>query len=325
MKFRTEIEVTKGSVFIEHEQKLLTIGSCFAENIARKLAAVRFRVLENPFGVLYNPASVLAALKLIAGERAIEEDDLVFHDGLWHSLLHHSTFSDAHKEILLDRIVRVNEQTTDFLQEARHVILTLGTAFVYRYRQSGKIAANCHKIPAGQFERFRLSAEEVSEYISESIQLLKNLNPALHIIMTVSPIRHVKDGLVQNQLSKATLITGIHKALKGALQTDYFPAYEILLDDLRDYRFYEENLTHPNTMAQNYIWEKFAETFFSKTCRQAVAEMEKLRKALGHRSLHPQSPAYRQFVQRQLVQIARLEKKYPYLNLSEEKQYFDRS
>jgi len=322
MKFRTEIEPLKGRVPIEHRQALLTMGSCFAQNMAQKLSAVRFRVRENPFGVLYNPASVLAALQLINGERLIAEEDLVFHNGLWHSLLHHSIFSDVHKNVLLARIEEVNAQTREYLKEANHVILTLGTAFVYRFRASGKIAANCHKIPAEQFERFRLTADEVRAAVSKSIELLRKSNPALHIIITVSPIRHIKEGLVQNQLSKATLITGIHEAVQDAGPTDYFPAYEIMMDDLRGYRFYEENLTHPNAMAQNYIWQKFTETFFSTGCRHTVTEMENLQKALNHRPLHARSQAHLEFVRRELQRIKHLARKYPYLDFSAEEAFF---
>ncbi|HHJ52570.1 MAG TPA: GSCFA domain protein [Caldithrix abyssi] len=322
MKFRTEITIPKPAHRIEHPDKLFLIGSCFAEHMANKLQIAGFSVLNNPFGELYNPVSIRDALERMAGFSALGEEDFVFRDGLWHSFYHHSSFSAPDKQQLQETIRQAAESGAQFLRQARYAFVTLGTAYVYRYRATGKIVANCHKLPADRFDRFRLSLQEAEAALRDAVSFLRRLQPDMRIIFTVSPIRHLKDGLVENQRSKAVLLLAVERVVRELPDCAYFPGYEILMDDLRDYRFYADNLTHPAPAAVEYIWEKFSETYFTAACRAAVLEVEKLNRSVAHRPLHPCSEAFQRFAKQQLNLIARLKEKFSYLDLSRQEQHF---
>lgn len=331
IKFRSEISIPPFSRPIEHSQSILTIGSCFADNMAAMLKQYRFNVLVNPFSVLYNPASIYEALRLLAESRLFTADDLIFHEGEWHSFYHHSEFSHSDQQVCLQRI---NEQLSagrQFLKEAGHLIITYGSAFVFEWIETGKIVSNCHKIPAGQFSQRLLSLEEIIRYLREAITLAKQVNPDLNIILSVSPIRYLKNSFAENQLSKSLLIVATHRVMEmlnekqagGQVEScSYFPAYEIMLDDLRDYRFYEANLTHPNQQAIDYIWEKFSRACLSVECQKILPEMEKLNRARQHRPRNPHSQMHQQFIRQQLSVLDQLKSKYPYLNLKNDYEYF---
>ena len=316
MKFRTEIQINRAEQAIRHSDPILTMGSCFADNIAQKLQERYFRVMQNPFGTLYNPLSVAEALSIILTNRKFRSEDLFFHQNEWHSFWHHSVFSGTDRAAVL---LKINEQINEahrFLQEAQWLFLTFGTAYVYYHLPEKRPVANCHKLPENEFERRLIRVDEVVESIQALFQNLRVLNSKIKIVLTVSPIRHIRDGLVQNQRSKATLILAVQELCRQDASLMYFPSYEILMDDLRDYRFYEANLTHPNDQAVQYIWEKFSAMFFDRETEKASEAFAALTSALKHKPLHPESPNYRKFLRKVLKRIEGLEKQYPYVDLN---------
>ena len=313
MKFRTEIQVKPATQHILHTDPVLTMGSCFAENISLLLKKSFFQILENPFGVLYNPLSIAQALRQIIENETFTTDDLIFHQGEWHSFWHHSTFSHHNQQQCLKNINEQISRAHQFLQRTRWLIVTFGTAYVYFLKRSNMVVANCHKLPEKEFTRRLISIEEIVSAWQNLLIRLQSFNPEIKIIFSVSPIRHLRDGLVQNQQSKATLILAVHKIIGQDQNLFYFPAYEILLDDLRDYRFYEANLTHPNQQAIDYIWEKFQSMFFNSNTKKTVRELLNFQKRLEHKVQNPDSPTARAFKEQTANQWRQLLKKYPYL------------
>lgn len=323
MKFRTEITIPpKPDFFLEHHFPVLTLGSCFAEHIAALLKRHFFDVLDNPFGVLYNPWSVTSGLELIRNEKEYPEEQLISHDGEWHSFHHHSTFSHHDKAICLANINEQLRRSREFLKTCQITIITYGTAYVFRHRETQRVVANCHKIPAGQFQRSRLTIPQIESHMESTIRLLLDFNPDMKIIFSVSPVRHLKDGLAGNQLSKSSLICALHEVIENRKDCAYFPAYEILMDDLRDYRFYAADLIHPNEVAIQYIWDTFGATYFSQACRSAVADFRRLDKALNHTIGNRPAPGQRKFINQQLELIGSLASKYPHADLREAEKYF---
>lgn len=322
MRFRTEINLDKNSIKIVHSEKVCTIGSCFAENIAGYFSQYRFNILENPFGVLYNPVSIFNSLKLLRDKKKFTKDDLFNYQSEWHSFYHHSDFSHHEPDVCLKNINEGIISAREFLAQTDLLIITYGTSFVYKHAEKNIVVSNCHKIPAAQFDRIRLTLAETKNIISETIQLLKRINTDLKIIFTVSPVRHWKDGAEENQLSKSTLLLGVNEAVSQTDDAIYFPSYEIMMDDLRDYRFYEADLVHPNKLATDYIWEKFSSALLSEKCKNAMKEVAQIDSARKHRPRNIYSDSHQKFVQDQIELINNLEKKYPYLNLSQDKEFF---
>ncbi|MBD3226476.1 MAG: GSCFA domain protein [Caldithrix sp.] len=322
MQFRTPIHVDSCPFRINHRQPILTIGSCFSEHIAHLLQTHRFRVRANPFGVLYNPLSIHSAVDIMLQQKLFSEDDLVFNQDEWHSFYHHSSFSHHEPRQAVDTINQNIAESHAFLQSTDLVICTLGTAFVYFLKTSGQTVANCHKLPPDRFDRRMLSVEDISQALTNIIQNLRRIRPELKFIFTVSPIRHLKDGLVHNQQSKATLILGVHEAIKNRNLCYYFPSYEIMMDDLRDYRFYEDNLTHPNNMAVEYIWKKFAQNSIDNETQQTIKDLKRLHQAKLHRPRNIKSPAHQQFLKKQIHYLDYLRDKYRYLDFQNDYQYF---
>lgn len=322
MNFRTQIQIDQSQKPIEHTDKISTIGSCFAENIARYLIQLRFYVLDNPFGVLYNPASIYNSLNLILSKKSFTENDLINYDDLWHSWYHHSSFSHQDQDECLSRINNRIQEANVFLKNCNYLIITYGSAYVYEHIESGLIVSNCHKIPSDKFSKYRLNLSQIEKYIQDTANLAKKLNPSIQIIFSVSPIRQLKDGMIENQLSKSSLILGLHNALSDIEYCSYFPAYEILMDDLRDYRFYRSNLTHPNEIAVEYILEKFSETWLSENCQSIIKDIDRINQARSHKLFFPGSSKAQTFIRNQLIYISDLEKKYPYVDFSEDVKYF---
>ncbi len=313
MKFRTEINIEPFDFKITHESKIATLGSCFADNIAEKLAYYRFDILQNPFGVLYNPASIANAIQLVFSKKIFTESDLIFHDGAFHSLFHHGDFSHEDAQICVEQINSALLRTETFLRETNTVILTFGTAFVYRHKERDVIVANCHKIPQSEFERFRLTVDEAAKEIARAVKYLKLLNENVRVVLTVSPVRHWKDGAAENQRSKATLILAIDKILRECSDVYYFPSYELVTDDLRDYRFYEADLLHPNKQAVEYIWEKFSEAFFDEETKRLLPRIEKIVKSLNHKPRNPESERHKKFLEKLQNEIDAIKKEFPHL------------
>jgi hypothetical protein len=305
MKFRTEITADTQNFSIRHSDKIEMLGSCFTETISSKLSDKGFQVDVNPFGILYNPLSLSESLNRLMDDVRFIRDDL-FHDkGIYHSFSHHSRFSGSHPEFVLETINSRLDSSSVFLRHADVLIITFGTAFVYFLRSTGKVVANCHKIPPNQFIYKRLSVEEIVSEWTNLIFRLKVVRPELKILFTVSPIRHWKEGAQGNQLSKATLLLATDELVKTHRNCLYFPSYEIMMDDLRDYRFYAEDMLHPSVQAINYIWEKFSECFFDKPTMKKISEYETIRKALEHKPFHPESEEYKRFREKAETQMER--------------------
>lgn len=320
MKFRTEIFPEKPDFTIEHKDKIITFGSCFAENIALYFQRNKFNVFPNPFGVLYNPVSILNSINIIKSKKVFTKDDLFFDQSEWHSFYHHSDFSHHNHEICLQKI---NETTTDCfdrLKNADVIIITFGTAFVYELKESAQVVSNCHKIPQEKFIRKLLTLDETMTAVTGIIETISELNKKVKLIFTVSPVRHWKEGAVNNQLSKATLLLTVKNVIENYPACDYFPSYEILIDDLRDYRYYEKDLLHPNEQATDYIWEKFSSVYFSEDCQNACDEISKLISAVNHKPRNIYSGKHQSFVKKQIEYLVHLKQKYPHIDFADEEE-----
>jgi hypothetical protein len=285
MKFRTEITTQPAKLRIAHNQPVLMLGSCFAENMAGKMEKSGFKICLNPFGIVYNPESTAGSLCDVMQKRIYTETDLFEYQGVYHSFAHHSRFSSTDSQQVLEKINTSIAAASDFLFKTEILIVTFGTASVYRLKDSGKIVSNCHKLPADRFQEERLTIHQIIGRWNEIISNLRSINPQIHVIFTVSPIRHWKDGAHANQLNKAVLLLAINELLQSDSHCYYFPAYEIMLDDLRDYRFYADDLIHPNNQAIEYIWEKFGDSYFDASVKETGKIYEKQQKILNHRPL----------------------------------------
>lgn len=301
MKFRTEIEISPLGVQIGYDSRVLTLGSCFAAHIARKLVAAKFRVTENPSGILFNPLSIAAAIRSYASPAAVTRDELGFDGEVWYHFGFHGDFSAPTAEEALARMNAARRAGAEALRTADRVILTFGTAWVYE--RDGEVVANCHRRPAAEFSRRRLSVEEIVETFAE---LIEGPLAGKQIILTVSPVRHIGDGLAGNAVSKATLRLAAEELTQRFKCAAYFPAYEIVTDDLRDYRFYADDLVHPAPQAIAYVWEKFTAAALSDRARNLLPEAEAIVAAAAHRPRNPQGEAHRAFCRRQLERIAAL-------------------
>lgn len=324
MNFRTIIDIKKQEPGITYSDQIMMTGSCFTENIGAKLQKSKFLTLINPTGILYNPESIRDSISRILEKQLFCESEIFEHEGVWKSFGLHSRFAAISPTLFLENINKTIEESHLFLKNTDILIITFGTAWVYRLAESGKIAANCHKQPSSLFIRERLPVNSiVADYI-ELIQKLLTARPDIKLIFTVSPIRHLKDGAQENQLSKATLLLAIEQLqCKFSKNVIYFPAYEIVMDELRDYRFYAEDMIHPNETAINYIWECFSNCFFSKETNAQKAEIEKLISALQHRPFQAKSKAFLDFINKNLRFLNEIEKKYPHLDFKSERIYFE--
>lgn len=319
MEFSTRITIPEAAFTFSYTDPVVLIGSCFAENIGNKLKEARFAVEMNPFGILYNPASVSRAIRRLIHPRPYNPEDLFNRDGLYHSFDHHSRFSSASQTECLLTINDRLESASGYLRKASRMIITFGTAYVYRLKADGRTVANCHKLPEKQFDRRRLSVEEITADWTALLSSVREYNPGLKVLFTVSPIRHWKDGAHANQLSKATLLLAI-EALRTEFpeQTDYFPSYELLMDELRDYRFYADDMIHPSPRAVEYIWQRFTENRLSPSSRCLLKEWQEIQKALNHKPFQPDSEAYKQFLLQTLLKIERIREKIPSFDLAKE-------
>lgn len=311
--FSTVVNIPKSSLDISYQDKILTLGSCFAENIGSKLQDAYFQTFINPFGVLYNPMSVGQGLRYLLSEKNFTTDDIFQYGSLWNSFAHSSLFSATTAEETLQNINSRLRTARNFLNETHVMMITLGTAWVFENAETGNIVANCHKLPANCFNRRRMSRDEIVKELSEVITLLRGRNPQMQFIFTVSPIRHWKDGAHENTVSKSTLHTAVDELEKNFTFVQYFPAYEIVIDELRDYRFYASDMLHPSETAIDYIWQKFSETYFSMDTLKLKKELEQLRADLNHRPLHPETSEFQTFLTRIEKKKKGLISDYPFL------------
>lgn len=322
--FRTELPLSSFPFEISHKEMLLSIGSCFTEHIGERLSTLKFKQVLNPFGIVYNPISIAEQLKWLMSENSFTERDLFENQGLWHSFAHHGSYSSLQKGATLQKINESLQLVQSIRPQVTRLLITLGTAQVFVYKESGKIVANCHKLPGQVFEKRRLAVSEITDSLLPVLQQLKVQQPDLQVIFTVSPVRHIRDGLIENQRSKATLLLAIDLMCSQLDFVHYFPAYELVLDDLRDYRFFEADMIHPNEVAIDYVWQRFGEAFFDKNTQELLVQIEAIVQASRHRPFHPQSAPHQAFVQKQLEKIHQLEKQYSFLDFALERQAFQK-
>ncbi len=324
IRFRTEINISKSPKEITHEDHIVLIGSCFSDHIGVKLENSKFRVLKNPFGVLYNPLSVANGLDILMEKKIFRDSDIEWHNDMWHSFYHHSIFSHPEKSQCLQKINDSIKMGHEYLKTASHLFITFGTAWVFEKISTGNVVSNCHKISSGEFSRYSLSLNRIVSEFGNVIERIIFFNPGVQIVFTVSPIRHWKDGAVENQRSKSTLIMAVSELSKKYPQSEYFPSYEIMMDDLRDYRFYAEDMLHPNETAIQYIWDKFLLTYLSPERRKILNEIEKLRKAANHIPFQISSASHQSFVHRTLKKIKEFELQHPSMDFSAEKKLLNK-
>lgn len=322
MTFRTALKAEKSAIQISHNDHTLCMGSCFAEHMGRRMADGKFKVLTNPYGIVYNPISLEDGIFRLMGNVEFEESDLFERDGLWHSFRHHGHFSGPDPEETLKKINNAYREGMDFMMHCNRLLLTLGTAHVFEHVESGLVVANCHKAPGNQFRRYRLSVHKIIETLIPLFESLKWHFPSIEVIVTVSPIRHLRDGFVENQRSKAILLLAASELCQRFDYVHYFPAYELMLDDLRDYRFYGPDLIHPNETAIQYIWDFFENTYFGDDTRQLLREIRKIRQSLTHRSFRPDTEAHQAFKAATLQKMDNMEKDYPQIDWGTEKTSF---
>lgn len=300
MKFRTEVEIPISEKKIQTEDQIFSIGSCFATEMSELFGKGQLQTLNNPFGTIFNPFSINQAIQKLHDSAFYKDEDLITFNQEFISLDHHTSFDFSFVHQTLEKINSGIEIGNQFLQNTNWVIITYGTSFIYEFLPKKKLVANCHKIPQKFFEKRLLNWEEIYTSITETILSLNDICPEnVQILFTVSPVRHTKDGMVENQLSKAKLISGIHEVIENFENCHYLPIYEILMDDLRDYRFYKEDLIHPNSQAIHYIFEKFGDAYFSDETKEFIGENFKIHQALQHhRTSDKKNPKYEEFLQK---------------------------
>jgi len=296
MEFLTHINILPSPKKIDYKSKILSFGSCFSENIGKKLQRAYFQIDINPFGILFNPASIAQNIDLLIEKKIFEEKDLSKNGSLYFSFDFDTSFSATSAEQCLKTINQRLTSTAIVLQNADLLFITFGTAWIFELTSTGKIVANCHKLPAENFTRRRLTVDEIVFIYKKLFLKINNINPNLHIILTVSPIRHSKDGFHENNLSKAILLLAAEQLEKEFEKVSYFPAYEIVMDELRDYRFYAADMLHPSESAINYIWEKFSETFFTSQTKEIVTLAQQVASDDEHRPMFADSAEYANFL-----------------------------
>ena len=328
MKFHFEFDIKKLGQPITHKNQLLLIGSCFTENIGEKLKKYKFSVLENPNGILFNPVSVTEALTSYIENTQLTEADLFQLNEGWHSWKHHSRFSGLTAEESLNKINTSTSNAHAFLKTADYLMITLGSSWIYTLTDKGinakpgSVAANNHKAPADWFYRRLMTTEEVLHVLDNTLYRLFHFNPKLKIIFTISPVRHLREGVVENNRSKAVLIQAVHHLIDKFDKLYYFPAYELVIDDLRDYRFYAEDLVHPNYFATQYVWEKFIDACMNEKTKKLIEELHSINLAYQHKAFNPSSQQHKKFLKSFYEKTRILQEQYPNLDFENELNYF---
>jgi len=312
MNLQTKIPLSKVANQIEYGSQLLLLGSCFVENIGAKFSYFKFQSVQNPLGILFNPLAIEKLVCKALSGFEYTEADIFYLNEKWQCYDAHSNLSNTSKELLIANLNERLEATKNQIEKASHIILTLGTAWVYHLKENGNSVANCHKVPQKEFDKKLLSTDAIRKSLLASIEVLKKANPTIKIILTLSPVRHIKDGFVENQQSKAHLLTAIHDVVdeSGVL---YFPSYEILMDELRDYRFYATDMVHPNQLAIDYIWERFKEVWIAEKTLAVMEKVDTVQKGLMHRPFNPESEQHHKFVINLNRKIAYLKAEYDFM------------
>lgn len=319
MNLQTKIPLQKqSSNLIDYHSNVLLLGSCFVENIGNKLTYFKFQNLQNPFGILFQPKAIETLVNNALNDYLYTEEALFFHNEQWHCFNAHSKLSATSKEALLNSLNEGLQVTNQQIRNATHIIITLGTAWVYRFLQTNTLVANCHKVPQKEFKKELLSVDDIIQSLQKIVSSIRTVNANASIIFTVSPVRHIKDGFVENTVSKSHLISAIHQLLnlKSNIKTHqlfYFPSYEIMMDELRDYRFYAEDMLHPNQTAINYIWETFKDVWVSNEALKTMDEVAAVQKGLQHKPFNPNSEAHQKFLKKITSQQQSLQAKYQHM------------
>ncbi|WP_269685596.1 GSCFA domain-containing protein [Flavobacterium lacustre] len=314
MNFRTQIPIPQNLNPIDYNSKIVSLGSCFAVNMAEKFEYYKFQNSVNPFGIIFNPVSIEKLIYRIVNQVFFTEKDIFFHNERWHCFEVHSDLSNANKEEFLENLNVILKRSLIQLFQASHVIITFGTSWVYRNFESNTIVANCHKLPQNQFQKEILSVETIGNSIKNTIDLIQKINPDCNFIFTVSPVRHLKDGFVENQRSKSHLITAIHDAIKPQLPAvNYFSSYEIMMDELRDYRFYAEDMLHPSAVAIDYIWSKFKESTIAESDFPVMEQVDSIQKSLSHKPFNPNSESHFKFESKLKQKMTNLQFQYSFM------------
>ncbi|MCW9036634.1 GSCFA domain-containing protein [Altibacter sp.] len=311
MKLFTHIPLAPEENPITYDSNLLLMGSCFTENIGGKLDYFKFHNVQNPFGIVFHPVAIDTLIARALDERPYTEEDIFLYNEQWHCFEVHSRLSHPNKEDLLITLNTQRDLLKKTIFSATHIILTLGTAWVYRYLENETIVANCHKIPQRSFAKELLSVSHISEVIRQSIDRIQTVNPKARILFTVSPVRHLKDGFAENSRSKAHLIAGLHAALDTRTNAFYFPSYELMQDEMRDYRFYAQDLIHPNVTAIELLWERFKDVWIASETENVQKEVDAIQKGLQHRPFHQDGAAYEAFQKNLQKKILQLEQRVP--------------
>jgi len=323
MDFRLNFELAKAPFKINISNKILLMGSCFAENVGQLLTGNKFNVLINPNSILFNPISIFTALSDYIEAKIPDKEELFLHNGLWHSWKHHGSFSSPNTAEILASTELSTKQASGFIKECDYLILTFGSAMIYELKSTQEIVANCHKVPQTHFTKRLLRMDEIVSGFEKIYAKIIDINPGIKIILTVSPVRYIADDLVMNNLSKSILIQSVHDIIGSFNNIYYFPAYEIVIDELRDYRFYAKDMVHPSETAIEYVWERFEENMLDEKSKEILKEIKPIISAAKHRPINPASDDHKKFKAAFYNKCLFLKKKYPFLNFENELSIFE--
>ena len=328
VKLQTHIPLRAAENQIDYDSRLLLLGSCFSENIGKKFEHFKFRSVQNPFGILFHPRAIENLISKAIDKEVYTENDVFLFNDRWHCFDAHSALSDVSKERLLEKLNDGLKRTEKQIRDSSHIIITLGSAWVYRHLEQNRVVSNCHKIPQSEFRKELLGIEEITKILNKTIEKLQYVNGKIEMIFTVSPVRHLKDGFIENQRSKAHLIAAIHDVLSlqvprqrsakaSSINTSYFPSYEIMMDELRDYRFYEADMVHPNQIAVEYIWERFRTFWICKSAESIMEKVNEVQKGLQHRPFDADSELHLRFKKSLQEKITYLKQEYSFMQFEE--------
>ncbi|MGI6073542.1 MAG: GSCFA domain-containing protein [Fermentimonas sp.] len=325
MDLFTRVEIPKSSIKIDHSSRLMTFGSCFSDNIGEKLLHSKFNLVHNPFGILFNPASIEYAIRRLLRGDEFTTDELVINNGLFHSFMHHGSFSNSNEDDCLRHINSSFDVAKRFIRQTDVLIVTFGTAYIYRLKSNNMVVSNCHKFPSSYFVRERLTVDNIVDSWRQLIANILEKNENLKILFAVSPIRHLRDGAHDNQISKSILHLSVDRLMHDfGDAVGYFPSYEIMLDELRDYRFYDSDMLHPSDVAIEYIWGKFSDMFFSRETMEIIKEVEGIQKSINHRPIHKNTEIYRNFLYQTKDKLYNFASRNPSIDCTKEMQMLER-
>ncbi len=319
MSFRTALEVHQSESQIRYDSNLLFIGSCFSVEIGKKLSSLKYNVLQNPAGITFNPKSILTTIRACTSGNSLPEQDFFFHNGLWKNSNFHGSFNHLDRDLCADNANKSISEAYKYISSISQLVITLGSAYIYEDKKTGHVVNNCHKRPPQDFSKRLMTIPEITQDIKDIIDIMSNAAPELKsCIITVSPVRHVKDGIIENQRSKSRLIEATHTIIDHNSKVSYFPAYELLLDDLRDYRFYNRDLVHPSEEAVDYIYEKFENAYLDNKDAALRRRIDKINKRLSHRTQFPNTESHKTFINQSIELMESAMKDYPWLSFENE-------